>query len=78
MSHPEPALTLYVIYANPRDYPGQFVVRAQRIRSNEIAVMKEPLAVTLTLEEARAAVPPGLYRMDRYEGDDAVIVETWL
>jgi hypothetical protein len=31
-----------------------------------------------SLEEARAKVPEGLYRMPRQLGDDPVIVECWL
>jgi hypothetical protein len=34
--------------------------------------------VARTLEDAREAVPAGLYRMDRDVNDDPRIVETWI
>ena len=72
----------YTIYRNPRDYPGRCVVRGWTIvrgeHQHELIVDAEPLAIVDTVEEARAAVPPGLVRLDRLPGDDPVIVEVWL
>ena len=36
------------------------------------------LAVADSLEQARAAIPRGLQRLDRLADDDPVIVETWI
>jgi hypothetical protein len=72
------AIVHFAIYNNPRDYPGQFVVRRWFIGRGELLRELAPYAVTGTLEAARAAVPPGMYRLDRDASDDAVIVEVWI
>jgi hypothetical protein len=69
-------LELFTIYENPSDYPGRFVVRrfvATRPPTTDV----EPLAVVKTLAEARAAIPPGMDWIGRYDADDPCIVETW-
>ena len=68
----------FVITANPTDYPGRHVVREHRLQSGRHEAAVAPLAVVDTLEQARAALPPGLARLPRHETDDPVIVETWL
>lgn len=77
-------LTIWVIYYGATNHPpGKWVVRAQdagvsplecpdRIRRHELFFECD------SLEEARAKVPEGLYRMPRQPGDDPVIVECWL
>lgn len=69
---------IYVIYDNPRDYPGKFVVRRQWPHDGQVIADKEALAVVDTLDQARAALPDGLIRFDRHPNDDSVIVEAWL
>ena len=59
-------LAVYVIYANPSDYPGKYVVRRQVVTSTAIVNDAEPLGVVDTLDQARALLPVML------------IVETWL
>lgn len=68
------SLPIYVIYQSPSDYPGKFVTRLWKGPKPQ----QEPEVVADTLEEARAAVPQGLYRMQRAQSDDPVIVESWL
>ena len=68
----------FAIYRSPRDYPDQFVVRRWRLVGNEAVHDAQPLAVVDSLDEARAAVPLGLVRINRYPEDDPVIVEVWL
>lgn len=66
-------LEIYVIYQNPNDYPGKFVVRRWR------GLTPDPHAeVRTTLTAARAAVPPGLVLLSRCPDDDPCIAETWL
>ena len=78
MTHDD-ALHMWTIYENPSDYPGRFVVRECTIeRDSTIVTKPEPAAVVLTLEDARAAVPDGLYRLARAPGDEPHIVEVWL
>ena len=66
-------LIIYVIYQNPSDFPGKFVLR----RWVGLNPDQKP-AVCMTLAEARRAVPPNKYRLPRFDNDDPVIVETWL
>lgn len=67
----------YVIYFNTSDYPLKWVVRQFTVGPQRKDV---PGAARLfeSLEEARAAVPKGLFCIPRYEIDDPVIAETWL
>lgn len=67
-------LDLYVVYENPSDFPGCFVVRKWRGNVPE----REPLSVGSSIDEARSALPEGLHRMNRLEQDDPVIREVWL
>lgn len=74
-------LPMYVVYKNPSDYPGKFVVRLCVAGRGTVTCDKEPLAVRGTLAEARAAIEAlvgPLHRMNRQPDDDAVIVEVWL
>lgn len=71
----------YVIYERPKDYPDKFVVRRWVIKAGneEEALIADKAAVLVnTLEQARAVVPQGLYRIPRAQEDDPVIVETWI
>lgn len=71
---PPVELEMYVIYHNPSDYPGKYVVRIWR----GLQADREPLTVTTTLSGSRAALPPGLYNLERFEQDDPAIVEVWV
>lgn len=77
-------LTIWVIYYGASNHPpGKWVVRAQDVSRpaslNPDGVRPHEVFFECdSLLEARAKVPPGLYRMDRQPGDDPVIVETWL
>lgn len=78
-SDPDDApLRIFTIYENPSDYPGRFVVRETECRAGELRVAALPLAVTKTLDEARARVPAGLWRFIRSAQDDPCIREVWL
>ena len=69
---------IYVIYENPRDIPGKFVVRPWRMRAEGCFPDQEPHAVVDTLEEARAALPADVFPIGRMRQDDPVIVECWV
>jgi hypothetical protein len=74
-------LTIYVVYHNPTDYPGKFVVRGQSIVADDphVHIDADPLTVATSLDDAREPLLGfGLYRMPRQRGDDPVIVETWI
>ena len=68
------SLTLYVIYANPSDYPSKFVVR--RWIGEQACV--EPEGVFATLSQARAVVPVGAVFITPQDNDDPCIAEVWL
>jgi hypothetical protein len=72
-------LRMFVITANPSDFPGKFVVRENVIArgSSEPILDPAPLAVVDTITEARAAVPPDRICMPRSPKDPPVVVETW-
>jgi len=71
-------LTIYVVYKNPSDYPGKYVVRPQRV-SRDAGIVNEPVTyVGESLQMARASIPPCLSYFPRHPGDDPVILEAWL
>lgn len=70
-------LDLYVVYRNPSDFPGQYVVRRQVAGPGVIFKDARTLAVG-NLAAVRAALPVGLVRLDRDPNDDPCIFEVWL
>jgi len=70
-------LPVWVIYENPSDYPGSFVVRRQQVRDGQIVPDKE-CAVVASLEAARARIPTNLVRLPPDPLDDPVIAEVWI
>ncbi len=73
----EDVLTIWTIYQSPADHPGKYVVRAYDATAQGTRARPDA-AVCDTLAQARAAVPCGLYWMNRNPVDDPTIVETWL
>ena len=67
------ALSIWVVYDSPIDLPGRFVARKWL---NETPTAE--LIQGKTLDELRARLPVGLFRLGRAESDDAKIVETWI
>lgn len=73
---PPPVLVMHVIYHNPSDHPGKWVVRPRHISPGR----DEPMALCYVcdnLEEARTKIPAGLHCLPRYPQDDPVIYEVW-
>lgn len=68
---------LYVIYRNPRDYPGMYVVRRHWVDSAGSSPELAPLTVTPSLAVAREQVV-GLENIGREPGDDPAILEVWI
>ena len=72
---------MWTIYRDPKDYPGKFVLRGwlpNPADPDAPFAALIPRAVVDTLDEARAAVPPGFVCTASHPHDDATIVETWL
>jgi len=66
-------LDVWVIYENPLDAPGKFVVRRHTLDGPT----EEAYQVD-TLDGAREVVPIGLVRIPRETWDEPQIVETWI
>jgi hypothetical protein len=76
---PPPELSLYVVFCDPSDYPGQYVIRRQVVTpSGAIEHDPQPLCVGRTLGYVRMFLPPGLTRMNRDPNDEPQIVEVWI
>jgi hypothetical protein len=73
VGEPRYALECWVIYDHPRDIPWAFVLRRWVGETPDQTALAVP-----TLEDARALVPGGLVRIDRFPADDPAIVEVWL
>lgn len=73
MGGPAEDLSIWTVYAHPTDYPNSYVARRFVLLSPTEDVLVAP-----TLNELRAMLPPGLYRMPRNEFDDINIVEVWI
>jgi hypothetical protein len=67
---------MWVIYDHPSDYPNAWVVREWKIADEPVAMPN--VIIAKSLKAARAAIPPGLFCMPRWQGDDPAVVEVWL
>lgn len=70
-------LVMYTIYSRPLDYPNEFVVRRWDGLTCTPIDRGAPFARGRTLDEVREAVPPGLYRLGRLQGDPCIL-EVWV
>jgi len=71
-------LRQFVVYDNPSDYPGKFVVRGWTITAGH--VQPDTLCqLADDIDGARALVPDhlGLVNIGRQPEDDPTIVEVW-
>ena len=68
---------MYVIYDHPSDHPDKIVVRRWEMGGGGCA---KPCEGTLfeSIQDARAAMPRGLTRIERSEQDDPAIAEVWM
>lgn len=72
-------LPIWVVYDHPRDYPHEYVARMQVAeRDGSITITNEAIA-SRSLDLLRMELEGrGLTCLQRMEGDDPVIVETWI
>lgn len=63
----------FCVYNSPLDFPGKYIVRLF-----DVSAPTSLIAMRDTLEEARATIPNGYFRMLRVPKDAPSIVETWL
>jgi hypothetical protein len=66
---PEEQLSIWTVYAKPRDYPDQFVA---------IHGFADEVLLADSLDTLRSQMPAGLFRFPASAADDPVIVEVWL
>lgn len=70
-------LNQYVIYNNPKDYPGKFVLRKWVI--NPAGLHSGPiLGIADNIEEVRKYLPSYAVKLSVCENDDPVIAEVWV
>ena len=77
MKFEDEGLTMWTVYRYPRDYPDSWVARRIIIKANK-TLMTNDMFIAPSLDEVRALLPRGLYRLDRLRQDDPVIAEVWL
>lgn len=64
----------FTVYQNPKDFPEEvFVARLFNIKEATPYFIERK-----TLEEIRADIPEGFFRMNPSPEDDPVIVEIWI
>lgn len=68
---------MWTVYDHPLDYPDYFVARKSVVGASMTTLTHEMLTAD-TLDELRALLPPGLYRVHRFVQDDPKIMEVWL
>lgn len=70
----------YVIFKNPSDHPGKFVVRLRRMIGEEGVLDATPVAVVDTLEAAREKIENTdcLLCLPRGPHDEPEVIETWV
>jgi hypothetical protein len=74
---PQPALSMWVVYDRPTDYPGEVVARRFEIVGGTERPTQDLLRAS-SLPALRRLAPPGLTAIPRQPGDDPVIAECWL
>lgn len=68
-------LSLYVIYNEPSDYPGKFVLRRWGTITGPD---KEPMVVSDHLNDLYDKMPEARINLGRADNDDPVIYEVWI
>ena len=67
------SMPISAVYDHPEDYPDKFVARVYDMdKPTNLIVLGD------TLDEVREAIPQSMAKIDRQQGDDPCIVETWI
>lgn len=70
------ALQMWVVTANPLDFPGLYVARLCEV--NVAGIIHTDTVITAdSLQAIRLAIPQGLQCIPRDPSDPPVVVETW-
>lgn len=71
-------MEMYVVYENPLDYPGLYVVRKWTVGKDGPVPNEKPLKVHGLLSVVHEAIPKGLAPVLRDPQDDLCIKEIWI
>jgi hypothetical protein len=69
-------LVMWTVTWNSSDYPRKAVARPQYVGAT--VQMLNAVLVADSLNELRNLLPDGLIQMERFPGDDPVIIEVWM
>lgn len=72
------SMKVHVIYFDPIDYIGKFVLRVHEAHSDNTVTVSSEFITADTLNEIRSRLPPGVNLFPRMPEDDPVIIETWI
>lgn len=73
------ALTMWVIYDHPTDYPKGYVLRSHYVLMDATQRVSEIAWYASTPDELRAILPPGVgTNLGRRADDDPAILEVWV
>ncbi len=78
---PKDSVTLLVVFWNPSDFPGRWVLRRHHnMRGGKVLVDGYALLFDMLddLHEWMDDAVPGLYNFGRLDGDDPAIYEVWM
>ncbi len=67
-------IDFFVVYFNPRDYPGLYVVR----RHQGLTPTSEVWSFSKLKDARRNCASRGLVCLARHHDDDPTVVETWV
>jgi hypothetical protein len=74
----EPLLSMWVVYDHPTDYPTEYVARRHEVVAGGSRPTNEAMA-SRDLDMLRDELAGrGLVMLQRMDGDDPKIMETWL
>jgi len=65
--------SIWIIYESPPDFPDQYVARRMKLNRST-----GDYVVGNTMNEVRAKLPKGLFKIERSERDDPLIRESWI
>lgn len=72
-------MDMWVVYSNPSDYPGKWVLRRWEIqRGNTDPIPTKNVHTGDLYAEVIAHLPGGLTRLGRDQSDDPTITESWV
>ncbi len=72
------AMNIWTIYAHPLDYPDNFVARRWVMLDGGKFEPTTDIIIADTLDIVRSKLPPGLFRIERFETDEPQVVEAWM